>query len=522
MSSHAPSNQIMETLAPTSSPVLLDYDSQHSLQEALYSDVEMDHPHEKNDDEDLDQSADRAAANAESHFRDEDEDEEAATLKLPAHSNKGQSSGVSLILRAIRQSSLSFCLVLLGLIVISAWLGSSLDNNSDENSPAMASSTPTASSSYSSSDPPSYLIEQAMGRSEIFSSLVEDLQESKYMQLAAKHPAMTNVMSSSSHPHGDWQTFHMPDISIVGLPHVFDDNMLYNLLVSHPNVAPFHAKSAEFCFNLGPEDVDVILKSVVDDEEEQLQDDEIIQQVFFHANHVATSNKEQSSERQWGHVDHNRDANDGILTVNACMDPRLVLMQRQYLHQRPKIQAHQKYIVVFRDPAQWMWNTYLDGTTIEPQAFLHGDQSEGSNESTPIYRSPVHFHELMRSGGRLRDAHELMTQLRDESGLRDLELLLNSGIPSENILALKLEDLGTTVDTMATLSDFLGLDKDGFDTELLSLQNDDIGGNNPDQPMLEETRDLVYLQMLEECQLWAETFDVAYEDCLTTRAKYLG
>ena len=34
------------------------------------------------------------------------------------------------------------------------------------------------------------------------------------------------------------------------------------------------------------------------------------------------------------------------------------------------------------------------------------------------------------------------------------------------------------------------------------------------RPMLQETRQLIYLQFWEECNIWAEEFDVVYHDCL--------
>jgi hypothetical protein len=509
-------------------------------------------------DDDMDDAADRAFENAESYFHDEqlhdeDTDEETgvmtSSLKSSNKNNNPRNlSDFQLLVQGVRQCPRTSCTVFVVLVCITVWLGSTLNSQPTSGS-TMVTSTAADGVATTTIITDPFLITQAKNRSDDFSTILDEIESSSYMNLARKHPALSssddgssNVIAAKYKPHLDWQQYHLPDISIVGLPHAFtttaaaamNNNPLYSLLMSHPKVSAFHSESSEFCFNLGPKDLNVILDSVDDSYSSDVDTIETTQQVLFHANHVGTSNREQPIERQWGHVDHARDINDGIQTVNACTDPRLVLIQRQYLHpeELQNSQQRHKFIVIFRDPAQWLWNGYNELRFGDEEDYYYDHSINGHDDSNDndidnngiqyIYRSQSLFHELMQSGGRLRTAHDLIESMRDEIGLRQVELLLKSGIPTDQILAIRFEDLlsADNEDVINRLSDFLNLNKEGFD---VSSSFSVLPTEQQQQVLLDEsTRDLVYLQMINECQLWADQFDIVYDDCLAIRNKYLA
>jgi hypothetical protein len=293
---------------------------------------------------------------------------------------------------------------------------------------------------------------------------------------------------------------------------------LYQILTTHAQIARF-SENKEFYFNLDPNEMNRI-----------------------HMMSGASSNTPESKE----HIqDFLRLANDepkGWIetplfeqkrTVNGGLNPRFTLLQAQYLDRTDSA----KYIILLRDPADWLWAGY--SFWLHPEHEDHFPAQKNDWASAPMqYRSPEMFHEYMRAGERNLFTLDLLGKFRDYA--RTTLQLLKEATSKDNILVLKSEDFAPDVvresGVLQKLANFLDVSAELFDDEVVYSYGNcgDQKGENKKctkatnaysitgkRAMFEETRDLVYLQFAEECKFWRDEFDVRYDRCLEVRDMYI-
>lgn len=362
--------------------------------------------------------------------------------------------------------------------------------------------------------PTEFLINQAQERS---ASIAKFRPTPKDVRLAKAYPAFAGVPIQK-----EWQQTHFPDINIVGLPKAGTSH-LYHLLTTHKDLRQFMS-TKEACF----EKLHVKLRDMNKStggglaynvtKWANMTYDERLRDTLKRANSPKLGWPPQEPGRQ---------------TVNGCLHPESVLKQRDYVKR-----ADAKYILLLRDPADWLWSAYN---------FWRRPAHEDVNRkgwadwaSAPKqYRSPELFHEYMLSGGRTWAARDLLTLYRDNTAAWTPQLMWDV-IGPQNLLVLKSEDFAPDVvlekGVLDRLATFLHISPTGFDPNIThSIGNcNNVKGTDTvcekasnaykitgGRGMLEETRDLVYLQFAEECKYWAETFNIVYEGCINVGKKYL-
>ncbi|KAG7367939.1 sulfotransferase family protein [Nitzschia inconspicua] len=367
-----------------------------------------------------------------------------------------------------------------------------------------------------SSVPPQILIDHAIERSNNREPLF--ILSPSDSQIAKRHPAFEN-MTEPFKPRSEWKRSHFPSINILGLPKAGTSH-LYQILTTHAQINRFN-KRKEFYFNLKPTEMSKIhqISYLPSDSSEERM--EYIQDLMRLAN-----------EDPKGWIDP--PLFDRNQTVNGGLNPRLTLLQAQYLGRTETA----KYIILLRDPADWLWAGYCFWLHPEHEDAIPPLKNDWA--SAPMhYRSPEIFHEYMRAGERNLFTKDLLGKFRDSA--RTTLQLLKEATSKKNLLVLKSEDFAPHVvkesGVMQKLARFLEISEDKFDDEVVYSY-----GNCGDQkgvdekctkssnaytitgkrPMLEHTRDLVYLQFAEECKFWKEEFDVFYDRCLQVRDKYVG
>jgi hypothetical protein len=416
-------------------------------------------------------------------------------------------------------------------------------------------SSSTASSSSSSNVVPYYIIEQAKNRSKSVNEM-----QSPYNILAYNHPAFS--LLEDFDPLDEWKTYNFPNISIVGLPKA-GTSQLYQILTSHTDLVRYHYRK-EFCFHLPYAKKDRLQQLLNTSESNLLS----IKQSFYEANiHQQKEPWNIHSIERWymltyggyedGFVDGTQLPIDSVLfpedskppqplpplqerktTVNGCHDVIATLLQRQYVQRLDN--EDDKLILLVRDPADWLWSAW--NFWYEEEEDLQPPKESDWAFAPHQYRSPELFHQLLRGGDqRLNSAKILLQRYRDEMSW--IASYVVSHIQRESnlqVLVMKNEDM-TPENFMETrflerLAEFVGVSMDGFDTTVVeSFANcGDIKGTDTKcksssggsyaitdhRPMLEETKELIYLHFSEVCKLWAEQFQIYYDDCLSVRKKY--
>ena len=185
-------------------------------------------------------------------------------------------------------------------------------------------------------------------------------------------------------------------------------------------------------------------------------------------------------------------------------------------------------IFIFRDPAAWLWAAFnfwfIDGFDAPPSP---RPDWAGSNQ----YRTSELFHEGIVSGSRT-GLGQFLNDFRHMSVMNPRQWIAMLG--RDNLLFIKNEDmspadpsrLGSLTDQIST---FIGLTKDGFSKSILGARTNcgDMKGDRQEchaasgtyqisgkREMLPHTKDIIYLQFLEECNIWSKEFDVHYPACL--------
>jgi hypothetical protein len=329
-----------------------------------------------------------------------------------------------------------------------------------------------------------------------------------------QHPAMV-PMHPRYLPLPGWNDA-VPDINIAGLPKA-GSSQLAKILTSHSDAVRW-GKDKEHC----------VSRSSRKDFEGWDDDHET-------ADAVVLSTKQLNVQRLLFQF-YNKFASTpqskhkGRKTVNACYWINDIEINRHYLLPPSHKPSTKKYIMLLRDPADWLWSAFnfwnIPG--IDSRDYGWTDQERD-------YRSPELFHELITShkntewGKYTFDYYHAFT-------IRSPRKLLGMFGPA-NVLFLRNEDLlPSVVDQPGGLLDqlvnFTGLERTGFDPTQYSgftNCNDQRGTQRTcegpssksssyamagGRAMLPETRQLIYLQFWEECKIWAKEFGIYYPDCL--------
>jgi len=311
-----------------------------------------------------------------------------------------------------------------------------------------------------------------------------------------------------------------PNIEITGLPKAGTSH-LYSILTHRPDTVGFHKAIKEFCSH----------KNTSKE---------------FYDWHDANFRENVEKRTTKFKIKNSTAVPYPVMTVNGCISLGDNLLRYDYLWsssssgeeeeegRRRRRPGKQKYLVLFRDPADWMWASWN---------FWKDPRIDTSDESTGMwtdrdtdYRSPELFHEMFLAGPEKSLIFaERIEQFREVS-VRGVDQLRNAAGP-ENVLMLKNEDMRPDVANaegglLDKLSDFTGLDRSMYDEKVVGKMtncNDNKGRSCDDKsasttnsrygitggrPMLPETRELVYLYFWEECKIWSEEFGITYPDCL--------
>jgi len=344
--------------------------------------------------------------------------------------------------------------------------------------------------------------------------------------------ATTNVSSSSS---SSLPSSSLPsslglayaNIEIAGMPKAGTSH-LYNLLTQRPDTIRFWG-GKEYCAGKG--------KLFVTPTLSQLHK--------FHDRAFTRNSNEREKRRS-----QQREDDEPLVSVNGCIYLPDAIGRYEYLwgdagssseggggggeqEGRKKHQQQQKFVILLRDPADWLWSAW--NFWIQPSFDVTVLQHDWADYKVN-YRSPELFHELLLAGpdGILDFPGHAETFRRiGEEEIRRLRELAGT----ENVLVLKNEDMRPDLASangglLDVLSDFTGLNRSLFDDDLVqsySNCNDkpgekqrctsapsgyEIDGN---RPMLPESRELVYLYFRQECRYWSKELNVHYPDCVNVR-----
>ena len=353
------------------------------------------------------------------------------------------------------------------------------------------------------------------------------------------HPAF-NPMNKSYTPPSNWDVdIAIPDIAIVGLAKA-GTTQLFRVLTSHPNATNFVKGRKEFCLNYDD------LYELFEDDWNDDNDDTDFEAAAAAANVPSKRQLEAQKALFWHHKINffvankkpSQDKTNQLLTVNACYHIWDTEMTRHYLlpYAKKKKISDQKYIVLFRDPADLLWSAF---NYWRIPGFDYGGEGmavEGKN-----YRSPELFHELLLAGNRTKWFWEEVHNHHRRESVRTPRKLLGMFGP-DSVLFLRNEDMLPSVvakpgGVLDRVSTFTGLQRDLFPEDAYSnvancndkaMQN--CGSNRSstyriagNREMLPESRTLIYLNFLEECKIWKRDFGIKYPSCLnvldTTLAK---
>lgn len=341
------------------------------------------------------------------------------------------------------------------------------------------------------------------------------------------HPVLV-PLDPQFKPRPEWNVdVAIPDIAIVGLAKA-GTTQLWNLLTSHPNATHY-----------GESDEEVVKERCLPYEwGEEFGFDEGWEREVVNVNQDRPTEKQWYAQRSlWSFYEqvffdgeHQRSKTKGLLTVNGCYHIWDVEITRHYLLPFAK-KKNQKYIVLFRDPADLLWSAF---NFWKIPGWDRGD--EGWAEESEHYRSPELFHELLLTENKtMWWGNEVEAYRRRESVINPRKLL--GMFSTEHVLFLRNEDMLPSVVTkrggmLDRLSEFTGLERRLFDETVYSTVrncNDNAmkscgtsrhsayqksGGRE----MLPESRTLIYLHFLEECKIWAQDFGIEYPACLNVLA----
>lgn len=309
-----------------------------------------------------------------------------------------------------------------------------------------------------------------------------------------------------------------PNIEIVGFPKA-GTSQLYSILTNRPDTVRFNIPNKEFCSGT--------LKSSTTNEEIQ-------KYLFDWHGKVFEDNKDRMIKTT---------PQQQLLSVNGCIWVEDAVLRHLYLntadnnHKSRSSNKNRKVVVLFRDPADWMWASWNFWTDPNLDAI---ENAPGMwTQPSSNYRSPELFHEILSAGTQTTKQFPRRLVLFRQLSVAGVQKLWTA-FGRDNVLMLKSEDMrpevvNATGGFLDRLSEFTGLDKSLYNNTTIfrySNCNDAKGadsscGNNSGKSgsssayaiaggrdMLPETRRLVYLYFWEECKIWSKEFGVHYPDCV--------
>jgi hypothetical protein len=340
------------------------------------------------------------------------------------------------------------------------------------------------------------------------------------IDLIDHHPALV-PLKPEYRPAPEWTAQNiLPDISIIGFAKA-GTSQLYHILTHHAAATPFYSENKEYCIRLPAPLQDP--RSWANEPRNEDRRSQLQKSLYdWHQNLYAKSFERQSTKKK---------------TINACLNERELWLSLHYLNAtvRGTPDPQRKYVVLLRDPADWLWAVWNFWVDIGLDTKLHTLGSWATRKSH--YRSPELFHELVLSGHKTKAGNRLITGLRRQTVTNPRRLVALVG--QENVLFLRNEDMLPAVvekqdGLLDRLSIFSGLNRTLFrDDGMRTIRNcNEIKGakskcgNSTNsayeitghREMLDSTRSLIYLHFRQECQIWAEEFGVTYPDCLKAAA----
>ena len=321
---------------------------------------------------------------------------------------------------------------------------------------------------------------------------------------------MTNVTNNNL-PFAPWANFShnsFADLSILGFPKA-GTSQLFNLLVSHPDAEPVF-KRKEYCMDHG-HFLDYTLPQHLSNPN-ALRD--LRKNLFGYHNYMLRRRSEPFHK--------------SVQFVNACLQPR----EMEYHLSYTPIPETSKFLLLFRDPADWLWaswNFWMDKNLDDRRPVDHDWATLGVH-----YRSPELFHELILSRESTKSAAKRFRTMRENTVHVPRRLIHLVG--KDRLLFLKSEEMkassGSLPQFLDLLGKFTGLFVSGFNATVAHGHTNcnaqkgfrslcASAGKTPsgypithDRPMLEETRKLIYIQFWEECKIWKREFGIIYQECI--------
>ena len=264
---------------------------------------------------------------------------------------------------------------------------------------------------------------------------------------------------------------------------------MYDLLVKHPDVVSYHPKK-EYCLRHEGDWNEFDAQDVSEEWTKQKQE---VQEL------LARSHREH-------HLMHQKETR---LTINGCVDEMEVDVNYRYVRPDKPV----KIIFSLRDPADLLWSAYNYFPLRD-----HDSQFFRARDPTK-YRTPSHFHDSIASGNLTKLGSGFFTWKRLLTVTAPRRLIKMVG--RENVIFVKNEDMhpdvvGKKGGVLDHLSTELGISREGFGNVFVSNSTNTgaYRASSNHRFMYPETRQLIYLQFLEECKVWATEFGIEYPDCL--------
>jgi hypothetical protein len=334
-----------------------------------------------------------------------------------------------------------------------------------------------------------------------------------------KFEHLVNQTPAQYFPPLHWN--HFPDIWILGCAKA-GTSQLYQILTHHPDLQAFNPLK-EFCMDPS------------------------------HRLNYSQPNEKLFSSLYSFHEFMNRNISNQVsaskkLTVNACLYQNenllhYIYIQKYYLN-ASTFRNRKKFIIIVRDPADLLFSLFNFFSIPSLDSIGERQIASWSYEFLD-YRSPELFHELVVSGNKSLYGRILIDFLEECFGQFLTWIHL---VGRENVLIIRNEDMiPEAIDNrgglLDQLSNFLGINRDSFDSEVVKSRTNCNDGNmtsrgmdakcayeskksNPrasslsypissHRPILSGTRELVYKIASEACHLLREYYDhVMYDGCV--------
>jgi chromatin remodeling complex protein RSC6 len=380
-------------------------------------------------------------------------------------------------------------------------------------------------------------------------------------------------------PPANWSGTSFADVSIVGFSKA-GTSQLYRWLTTHPHAAPFHHALKEYCIDHG-KFLDYTSSEISNSSLFELQKKLWWYHKDAHGRRQQVDEKQQQQEQQehtkTNTTDKKRNNSNRVLLINACCQTSEIEYHAAYT----ALPSTAKFIILFRDPADWLWASWNFWYDEELDALTPTTHNWASDHLH--YRSPELFHELIISHGLLRAGANRRGFSKRRREAVHTPRHMSSLVGRSNVLYLKNEDMqpetiflqqdpnglstssSSSSSFLVLLANFTGLEVSLFDQSVVSSRtncNSNKGthtvcsssssrnsssssstvtaspavaavvGTAPSltqesgayaishhRPMLQATRQFIYLQYHEECQVWAKEFGIFYHDCLNAVPK---